>query len=249
MTSTPSLELVLLPGMDATGWLFQPLLDELPPELKTEVVDYPTNEILSYDELADLVMQRIADKPNVVLLAESFSGPLPIKLLERELNNIRGIIFCATFIEKPRPLLLKTVQFLPLALLFRLPLPKCLVKLFFLGANAIDDLFESFREALEQVNPQVIANRMYAVSLLKQNTYEIDVPCYYIQATHDRLIPTRAVMALKRIAPQIEVKQVEGPHLILQVNPAGCAAIIRDFVTKVEQECLASAHSSSALAG
>ncbi|NJL84867.1 MAG: alpha/beta hydrolase [Leptolyngbyaceae cyanobacterium SM1_1_3] len=234
-----ALELVLLPGMDATGLMFKPLLDELPEEIKTEVVDYPTDKILSYDELADLVEARIADKQNVVLLAESFSGPLPIKLLERELKNIRGVIFCAAFIERPRPLLLKTAQFLPLKLLrllFCISLPKFVIRLFFLGANAIDEMFDSFSEALKQVNPGVVANRLYAICLLKQNTYEIDVPCYYIQATQDRLIPTQAVAALKRAAPQIEVKRAEGPHLILQVNPEACAAIITEFVRKITQQ-------------
>ncbi|NEQ33739.1 MAG: alpha/beta hydrolase [Leptolyngbya sp. SIO4C5] len=246
MTPNPPLELILLPGMDATGLLFQPLLDELPDEIEAEVIDYPTDEVLSYSELADLVESQIADKPNVVLLAESFSGPLPIKLLEREPGNIRGVIFCATFVEPPRPTLLRIVRFLPLELLFSMPLPRWLVRLFFLGADAIDDLFDSFQQALKQVNPKVIANRMYAISLLEQNTAEIDIPCYYIQPTRDRLIPARAVRTLKRVAPQIEVKPVEGPHLILQVNPAACAAIINEFLNKVKQSLLPP--SSSAIA-
>ena len=39
-----TIRLVLLPGMDGTGILFEPLLEILPSDLHAKVVSYPVNE-------------------------------------------------------------------------------------------------------------------------------------------------------------------------------------------------------------
>lgn len=45
------LDLVLLPGMDGTGFLFEPFVNALPSGINPIVVAYPTNKPLSYKEL------------------------------------------------------------------------------------------------------------------------------------------------------------------------------------------------------
>jgi len=47
--------LVLLPGMDGTGILFEPLLNVLPREWEPIVVRYPPDEARGYDELLEVV--------------------------------------------------------------------------------------------------------------------------------------------------------------------------------------------------
>ena len=49
------LTLVLLPGMDGTGILFEPLLDVLPSSLQPHLVRYPSTRPLGYRALLELV--------------------------------------------------------------------------------------------------------------------------------------------------------------------------------------------------
>ena len=72
--------MLLLPGTDGTGRLFGPLQKALPSDLRTQVISYPTNELLGYDTLTDRI-----DLPNqpFALVAESFSGPIGIRLAAR----------------------------------------------------------------------------------------------------------------------------------------------------------------------
>ena len=80
MTAKKSLTLVLLPGLDGTGLLFEPLLAALPSSIRTQVVAYPPDQSLSLAEYAALV-RKLLPKGDVVLLAESFSGLVALSLL------------------------------------------------------------------------------------------------------------------------------------------------------------------------
>lgn len=68
--------LVLLPGMDGTGLLFEPIVAALAPEVQSIVVTYP-------DETAQLCAARTdrtsgsTNRPTI-RLGESFSGPIAI---------------------------------------------------------------------------------------------------------------------------------------------------------------------------
>ncbi len=95
--------LVLLPGMDGTGVLFAPLLGELDPRISPWVVPYPADEPLSYDELLPLVRRALPSGEPFFLLAESFSGPLAIKLASEAPGNVRALVLVSTFIKNPLP--------------------------------------------------------------------------------------------------------------------------------------------------
>ena len=70
------LKLVLLPGMDGTGQLFNDFVEALPESLETVTVRYPAEQCLSYAELEDFVQAACPISGPFVLLAESFSTPL-----------------------------------------------------------------------------------------------------------------------------------------------------------------------------
>src|ERR1700722_15702641 len=93
--------LVLLPGLDGSGVMFRPLLSYLPKEILSIVVSYPPGEVRSYDELLPLVLAAIpADFP-VILLGESFSGPLAIMAAAKYPPGLIGVVLCATFVRNP----------------------------------------------------------------------------------------------------------------------------------------------------
>jgi pimeloyl-ACP methyl ester carboxylesterase len=97
------LALVLLPGLDGTGTLFQPLLAHLSANLHPIVVAYPTDVPLGYDELLPLVVKALPASAPFVLLGESFSGPLALTVAALSPSRLQGVILCASFIRNPLP--------------------------------------------------------------------------------------------------------------------------------------------------
>src|SRR6516225_8307668 len=97
------MHLLLLPGMDGTGRLFEPLLPFLPPSLVAVVLAYPPDRPLDYAELLPYVEAAIPDGQEFLVLGESFSGPLALLLAARQPPGLRGIILCASFARSPLP--------------------------------------------------------------------------------------------------------------------------------------------------
>lgn len=73
------MRLVLLPGLDGTGRLFQPLLAHLPSTIDPLVISY-SNLAGTYAEMLPAARKELPPDRPFVLLAESFSGPAAIAL-------------------------------------------------------------------------------------------------------------------------------------------------------------------------
>jgi len=130
------MKLILLPGMDGTGKLFQPFISELPGDIDCSIISYPANECLSYKELEAYILDKLPKDEDFVILVESFSGPIGYLLALRNLTNMKGIIFVATFLHSPNKLLVNLGKLMPLSLLLSLPIPnRFIIKKFFLGRN------------------------------------------------------------------------------------------------------------------
>jgi pimeloyl-ACP methyl ester carboxylesterase len=70
-------------------------------EWDIEIIEYPKNQILTYAELQEYVFQRVMEYDEFFILAESFSGPIAASLASLCADNIKGIIFAASFVETP----------------------------------------------------------------------------------------------------------------------------------------------------
>ncbi len=221
MNAPTDLELVLLPGLDGTGHLFAPLPKTLPVNLGVTVVDYPPQEPLTYAQLVEHVRDRLPVNRSLVLCAESFSGPIAIHLAHSGTLNVKGIIFCATFAHSPRPFLLYLARRLPLSILFRIPIPKLLVRLLFLGREVQKSLILLFLQSMSEVSATTLAVRLQEVATLDSapRLKVIKVPCCYIRAKSDALVPPRCLRPFQEGISNLVVKEVEGPHFILQANP------------------------------
>ena len=142
--------LLLLPGLDGTGLVFEPLLKHLPAEIDAQVVRYPTDRIMTFQEHVDFSRKQLPKKKPFVLLAESFSGPVGLQLLAEPPRNLIGVIFVATFAHYPSPFLLDAGRFLPQGLLLKLFSTTLFSRFFCLG-GASGDAINIFREALASV--------------------------------------------------------------------------------------------------
>lgn len=115
-----TISLVLLPGLDGTGALFQPLLEHLPKDLKPIVVSYPGSDCLSYHELLPIVLRALPTDAPFVILGESFSGPLALMTAATCPRGLAGVVLCATFVRNPLLLRARWLRHLVRPFAFRL---------------------------------------------------------------------------------------------------------------------------------
>src|SRR5687767_9464914 len=98
---------VLLPGLDGTGDLFRPLLEVIPASFPKRVVSYPVDRETSYSEVLALVEQQLAAESSVVMIAESYSGPVALRYAAAHPKRVAAVVLCASFICSPLPQLLR----------------------------------------------------------------------------------------------------------------------------------------------
>lgn len=230
--TTPALKLhlVLLPGMDGTGGMFDGFITALSGACVVHVVRYPAQAALGYHDLARIARSFIPSDQPWVILGESFSGPVAISLAAEAANqpHCRGLILCASFARNPRPQLGWLRPLVGMTPVSILP-PDALSPILF-GRWSTPALRAQLRHALAQVAPQALQSRLRAVMEVdvSNRLCQITVPILYLQASHDRLVPASSGDLIKRLRPKTEMVKLEGPHLLLQVAPQECARVILD---------------------
>ena len=229
------MHLLLLPGMDGTGRLFEPLLPFLPPSLVAAVVAYPTDRPCGYAELLPRVEAALPDGQEFLVLGESFSGPLALLLAARGPAGLRGIILCASFARSPLPSIARWFRGLIRPWWFR-AVPRWLIRRVLLGRFSTPRLARMVEDAIALVQPAVLAARARAI-------LEVDVgaqlqvcpvPLLYLAATEDRLVSRRSLAHIRRVQPRVEVAKLVGPHLLLQVVPEQAGRVIQAFAAACE---------------
>ena len=238
MMTEPTTTLVLLPGLDGTGLVFEPLLKQLPATIEPLVVRYPGDKPMSFQGHIDFVKACLPEGRPFVLLAESFSGPIGLQLLANPPANLAAVILVATFARYPKPFLLDLARLLPQGPLRKLfaSIPFC--RYFCLGC-ADREAVSLFQKALADVELEVLSKRLQILAELPPPPETpFSGPCLYLQAGHDHLVPKRAAAALRNHLPQIEQMQIPGPHIILLAQPEDGARVISSFIERIpEQPC------------
>lgn len=222
----PKMKLVLLPGLDGTGKLFVPLIEALPSSINVQIITYPLDKEQPYDELIEYVKQNLPTE-DFVLLAESFSGPIAYQIALTKPKQLKSLILVATFLENPRPILLK---FIRNSRLFAFPIPTIISKVFFLGFSVKTKTIELFNEAIKTVSPRVIAYRLKEITQLKIGNEKIKLKTTYIQASNDKLVPSKSLKDWQKVCNDIDVLKIKGEHFILQANPIRCAEVVSEAV-------------------
>lgn len=230
------LRLVLLPGMDGTGDLFEPLAQAMQATERhgaIDVVRYPGTEAMGYDELERLVRAQLpADQP-FVLLGESFSGPLAISIAASPPPGLRGLILCCSFARSPKPglallrggLLEMSMKFMHSGLM-RGPMRHML-----LGRFSTPRLAGLLQGSLQKVTAAVMTRRMKEVQRVNvvDKLSLVRVPAMYLQAMQDRIVPAQAARTIQRALSGLRIVRLEGPHGLLQAAPVATAQAIQNF--------------------
>lgn len=224
-----SAELVLLPGMDGTGELFGPLLARLPLELRVRVSSYPDRP-QTYAEHEIHARQELPRNEPFVLLGESFSGPVAVKIAASRPPNLRGLILCASFLTCPSPALQLLRAFAHLA--SPKLVPAFIAQRSLLGGFATPALRAAQSRALDHVSSRTLTARLRAMADVdvRREAGSIEIPTLYLQASADRLVGARLGDEYVAHARKPRLLRVDGPHLLLQANPDRCAQAIVEFI-------------------
>ena len=222
--------LVLLPGLDGTGKLFSEIVKALEGRVDTRIIDYPKDVPLGYDELEVLVRAALPDDRPFVLLGESFSGPLAIRIAAHPPPGFSGLILCVTFARNPYPW---AAWARPLAA--HLPLksfPRWLRAPLMWGSHDPNRAPSQKQRAMAGVSVEVVRQRIVALLAVDETDAlrRVSKPVLVLRATRDRVVPKSATERIMREAPHAQRVDIDGPHLLLQTRSAECATAIEAFM-------------------
>ncbi|WP_190285671.1 alpha/beta fold hydrolase [Montanilutibacter psychrotolerans] len=221
--------LVLLPGLEATGLLLDEFVTALTARFDVHLLTYPRDRALGYAELTDYVRDRLPRRP-YVLVAESFSGPIALRLAAQGGPDLRGVVLAASFATLPLPVkpLLSTLA----SWVSPRRVPIGVVSAVLWGRWANSEREALLARSLALVEPTVLSARVRAALSVSVDLAALParLPLIYLQAACDRLITGSAARRIQRERPSTKLRRFDAPHFLLQVRPAECAAEIEAFV-------------------
>lgn len=228
-THGDALRLVLLPGLDGSGLLFSPFVSALAPDTRVAIIDYPPRE-LRYEELVSHVAERVGNEDPYIIVAESFSGPIALKLAAQRPRGLRGLVLCATFTSLAGTYLQAAASVAPW--ISPRAIPMAALSWLLMGGWATAELRAALRRSLSESPPQVLRARALAALSVdaSREAQMLTVPVLFLRPGSDRLIPASAYDWAAGGIRDVVVRTIDGPHFILQANPAACAREIAQFV-------------------
>jgi pimeloyl-ACP methyl ester carboxylesterase len=224
--------IVFLPGMDGSGSLFQSFVSALGPGVQPTVVSYPPDEGLGYSGLESLVRRALPSEPYAIV-AESFSGPLALKLAADRTPGLQALVLSCTFARSPH----WAPKWLHGAL-SRAPLwhaPPVFVRRALLGSRAQPELQLALAQAISRVAPIAWRARLRAVleTDVTDRLPHIRVPVLYLRATNDKVVPKSAAGLICELVPHARLVEIDSPHFMLQTRAREAAIPVVAFLREV----------------
>lgn len=221
------MNIVILPGLDGTGILSRKISEILSSHHKVTALEYPP-DLSQYDELLGWVDASLPSE-DFIIVAESFSGPLATMIAAKSHGFLKGIVFVATFAQRPRNMPVLFADLLR-AIPINSPILSRLIQPLLMGKWSNPEFTSTFRQALNKVPASTLSQRLAEVLKVDvaSRLTEINVPMLYIRAKNDRLVPQRMSGAFTHAAATLY--EIEGPHFLLQANAKDAAAVISAFV-------------------
>jgi pimeloyl-[acyl-carrier protein] methyl ester esterase len=220
---------LLLPGMDGTGRLFGAFQRAVAPGLEPTVVGY--GDAIEHDDLMRCV--PTSSEP-IALVAESFSGPLAVKLAESgRFSNLRAVVLVASFLRPPRTIPWWIAGVIR-PVLFKLKPPRAFLRWALLGSDTPDEQVAELQATIASVSPTILAARLRSIVSLdvSEAFARSRVPTLYIRGLRDRLVPPSVLEEMVRLRPDLEHETLDAPHLVLQRCPVESARLVSSFLLR-----------------
>ena len=212
----PDPTILILPGLDGTDLMLGQFFELCAAEHQATVATLPSDTSLDYLGLADHFSSLVTEMPACHIIAESFSGPIGILLAKRHPEIVVRLTLVASFASPPMP---KLGSLLPWTLVFRLPMPAWVARLFFVGNYKT--LIPTLKNAIRQNTAAVLRHRLSLVQnvdLLDEYS-KLECRLSYLRPSNDRLVPRRCLDELLNSNSATIVYELEGTHLILETQP------------------------------
>lgn len=228
---TAPLPVLLLPGMDGTGEFLASFAATAPAGLQPMVV--PLGVGADYAEIEAAVRKLLPSEGRFLMVAESFSGPVAVRIAASEPDRVALLVLSNTFVSAPRS---RLYGLFPWSLIFRLPPPQFAIRLLLLGRFSTKAKLQAVRRVASRISPEVMARRVRAalrvndLPLLKL----VSVPLLYLRGTEDRLVLDRSADEIIRGVPGAVRKDFTAPHVLLQSVPEQAWAAIRESLSRSE---------------
>jgi pimeloyl-[acyl-carrier protein] methyl ester esterase len=229
-----AMKLVLLPGLDGTGVLFQPFLAALAPlALEPVVIGYPPRQALGYEQLLRQVRAALPQDGPYILLGESFGGPLALRLAAEHPPRLQALILSGSFISCPFAAVPSWAAYCVRPLPFRaFPL---FARLTGWLQAASDEHRLLSQQALSQVADFVFAHRLREIIRVDvaAELRACAVPILYLQGKYDWAVPAANLARILRIKPDVHTASIASSHMILKTKPHQAVQAIDRFLRRV----------------
>ena len=193
--------LVLLPGLDGTGRLFEPIIPLLKPLFEVVVVTYP--DLDSFSDYVDCAQRQLPSTPGFSILAESLSGPVALALMAEQNNQIGPSILAATFARSPLPELTRMAGYIPEQMFSIGALNEFCLDVYAMDAEDISETQPLPLNVTEQLDGTLLKNRISTMSRIDVSALlpHIQVPVLYLQAQRDNIVSgSHAIMMQRSLA-------------------------------------------------
>jgi pimeloyl-ACP methyl ester carboxylesterase len=213
-------QIVLLPGLDGTGHLFKDFSDAIPDAYHKTVVSYPVDPSLDYDALENLVIKQLPNDP-FILVAESFSGPIALKIAAHPPPTLSAVILVSTFHRSPLGIFSSLAKLLAAIPFWFLPYPTGMLRYFLFAKNKSDSEIKEFFKIIRSLPCTLIQRRIQMVMDVdvSNDLKENHVPLLYLKGDHDPLISNSLMRELVKLQPRLSIEPISSGHFVLQANP------------------------------
>lgn len=237
--SKTSIIWTFLPGLHGTETLYESVRQRLPEEISAEFINLPASGKQDYNTLAnhlneELFSGRGGGGGKRLLIAESFSGPLAIRLASMRPGDIAGIVLAASFCDAP---LSPGIALLPLRPLLMVKPPRSALRHFLIGNDASQAEVTELQHVVKSTPSATLSRRIRStLELVEDDNPDLpEIPMLILQANNDNLIPWEAQSKLEANYPEATTHWIESPHLIFQRCPDECIGRIMSFAETLNQ--------------
>lgn len=218
------MKIVLLPGMDGTGYLLKKLVERFPDDLDVHIVSL--NELAgdSFTQQAISLNQQFVNSP-LFIIAESYSGRIAYEYCRLFERQVITVVLLASFISPPN-FISRHAFLIPLFLFKPNPITKFLMNYLGFNGNGTKQQVDNVFASITAGDTSKLRRRLKNISTLEIPKEVTKVPVIYIRPKKDLLVSDKAFNVVKTIFSDFKKVDVNGGHFVAQMYPSQCVNVI-----------------------
>ena len=221
-------DVVLLPGLHGSTALFDAFIALAPPWARCLPLALPTVGGQTFDELSDVILPEVRPLDGLVLLGESFSGPIAARLSARLGQKVALLVLCNPVVEMS----VRVPEGILASIAASAWMPAWGASMALSGGDT--SVAQAALEEIRALPEGILAQRLSTVYSATEEDLapHLATPVLTILGTNDKLVAASRSRAFFSRIQDGAIAEIEGPHLIVQTRPAEVwAAISEEFET------------------